>query len=263
MTGADITADAVNIVLIVVIIASYVIGMVALRRAIGGEGIIGGWNFWTSLFVGFLLAGYLVIHVLAHLNMLAGIGALTKLNEISPSEWAQILLVLGLVVATGFYALMTFRMAKEMREQRLSEARPYVLLKLVDEYLLWYDQGDKTAPRQFMVKVNNAGKGPAINLNAGLWRHDDTFAMDTKGYLAPGQEWGATINRSSTDGIALGEKVPYPQLKDKVKEKTVVVVEYEDIHHLKWISYLSFEDMDDTGYIRDGELNIMELKDSD
>lgn len=79
--------------------------------------------------------------------------------------------------------------------------------------------------------------------------------------MTPYDEWRARISRRSTDAIALGW---LPELKEEVHGRQIVVaVEYEDVHHRKWASYLYLEKMDDTGYVRDGQLNIVELKNYD
>ena len=194
------------------------------------------------------------------------------------SELLQIILMVVLVVITGIYAWRTHviskatkqqadasvKMADEMKEQILSEARPYLLLRLTDEYLQWKDGTGGKSVEEFSVTVFNGGKGPARNLEASLWSHEDIFLTDTKGYLATNQEWTATIPKSSTDQIALGEKIPHPELKDVIQRNRIcVIVRYEDIHHHDWVSYLYLEDVDDTGYVREGEQNIAELKKND
>ncbi len=194
------------------------------------------------------------------------------------SELLQVILMGVLVIITGIYAWRTHvmskaareqadasvEMAEKMREQLLSEARPYLLLRLTEDYLQWEDKANGKLADNFSVTVFNGGKGPARNLEASLWSHKDIFLGDTKGYLAANQEWEATISKESTDQIALGAEIPFPELKDVIQKNRIsVVVKYEDIHHHDWVSYLYLEEVDDTGYVREGEQNIVELKEND
>ena len=75
-------------------------------------------------------------------------------------------------------------MAEEMREQRLGEARPYLLLRVTENYLQWNDvKGGESAPREFEVAIFNVGRGgPAMNLRVGLWSPNDDFLKDVRGY---------------------------------------------------------------------------------
>ncbi len=182
-------------------------------------------------------------------------------NEIEGKDWGQIILMLGLVIVTALYASSTEKQASASVKMAEAMARPYLLLKLTSEYLQWDDiKGGQSAAREFAVTVFNAGGGPARNLSASLWKSNDIFPADTKGYLAPNQEWVANICKLSTDGVALGSDIPLPILKNKVKgNRPIVTVEYEDVHHTKWASYLYLEEVDDTNYVRDGEQNIVEL----
>ncbi len=193
-------------------------------------------------------------------------------NIILPPEVIDTLILFILAAATVFYAFRTSDIAKAAEKQaeasrRMAEdmARPYLLLRLTEEYLQWDDiEGGQSAAKEFTVTVLNGGKGPARNLEASLWSHEDIFAVNKKGYLAANQEWEATISKLSTDGIALGEEIPWLELKDVIRKKRIsVVVKYEDIYHHHWVSYLYLEDVDDTGYVRDGEQNIVELNQND
>ena len=162
-------------------------------------------------------AGFLFLIVLAYRYS----------DEIKLAEFLQILLMFGLVTVTIVYAWSASRqasasvkMAEEMEEQRLSEAQPYLLLRLnleKDELLQWEDYKSERRPTEFPVTIHNAGKGPAINLWAALWHRGKThFFGDSKGYLAPNEEWQATISRLNTD---IEEKEGWlPQLSKMIKE---------------------------------------------
>jgi len=195
---------------------------------------------------------------------------LYNIHNIQPNQWVEISLLAGLVGATGFLALVTLQQAhttaKEMREQRLDEARPYLLLRLKGEAVQW-DKNEKGKPpdREFPVTIRNVGKGPAINLWTALWGYKTTYAGDSKGYLAPNEEWETTISRVSTSIVALGIKDEgwLPELQKSIKQKYpgVIAVKYSDIHHRAWASYLCLERHVDVEYfVLEEEQNIVELK---
>ena len=99
-----------------------------------------------------------------------------NVREIAPADWAQILLMLGLVAVTGFYALSASRqanasvkMAEEMREQTKTlretvsmSVRPSLSIDITRV------SGGNTypfePPTNFSVRIENKGKGPARNL---------------------------------------------------------------------------------------------------
>ena len=174
------------------------------------------------------------------------------LNYQKPEVLALLNLVVlvGLTGVTAVYAYFTERMAKsakaqadasvkmvdEMREQRMDEAKPIVLLRLEIK-----DEEFVTVPGKFDLLVLNAGKGPAVNLHAALWHAKKTCYIDTtKGYLSPGEEWRAKIT-SSLDVIE--QEVGWlPELQTKVgRSEIAVAVEYRDIHHRRWASFMRFE----------------------
>lgn len=190
-------------------------------------------------------------------------------SEIKQADWAQILLMIGLVAITATYAWSTEKMAKEIREQRLSEARPYLLLRLKGEAVQW-DKNEKGEPpdREFPVTIRNAGKGPAINLWAALWGSKTTYAGDSKGYLAPNEEWETTISRVSVRFVESGIKKEgwLPELRKSIKQEYpgVIAVKCSDIYHRAWVSYLCLERHVDVEYfVIEEEQNIVELKSHD
>lgn len=195
-------------------------------------------------------------------------------NGIEPKDWAQIWLTFGLVLATILYADSAAKqadasveMAKEMREQRMDEIRPYLLLRLNtenNELLQWDDFRGSKHPEEFEITILNSGKGPAINLEAALWtREKMTYFSTTKGYLATREEWKANINRSDTD---IKTDIGWlPELSGQV-EKTaaaIIAVEYRDINNRHWVSYLHLERHDIKEFVMEGKLMIAELKDHD
>jgi len=193
-----------------------------------------------------------------------------NLRWIEPADWAQLLLVVGLVTATSIYALSavgqadaSVKMAEEMKEQRLSEAQPYILLRLA-RGLVQRDETEpgKQPPTEFQVIIRNVGKGPAINLQAALRHPHKPFLVgDSKGYLAPGEEWQTT--RSNLD-MGIEEEEGWLQKLVEIVKKDVpgiIAVKYQDIHKRAWVSYIYYLELDTR--IMEGEQNITELKNND
>ena len=237
------------ILLIVAIVLVLVIFILSLVQAVRKRSTIGPITV-ILLILGLIFMTYLVLYG----------------REIKPADWPQILLMIGLVTITAVYAWSTEKMAKETREQRLSEARPYLLLRLKGEAVQW-DKNEKGEPpdRKFPVTIRNVGKGPAINLWIALWHPKTTYFGESKGFLAPNEEWETTISRASTSIVELGiEKEGWlPELRKSVKQEYpgVVVVKYSDIHHRAWASYLCLERHVDVEYfVIEEEQNIVELK---
>ena len=196
------------------------------------------------------------------------IGLLYRFDRIDTSETLEIAALTTLVLITAWYAMQTTSMAKEMREQRLSEAQPYLLLRLnleKAELLQWEDYKSERRATEFPVTIHNAGKGPALNLWAALWHRGKTyFVGDSKGYLAPNEEWQVTISRLNT---GIEEKEGWlPQLSKMIKENEagIIAVEYQDVHKRKWASYLRLErHIDIEQFVMEGEQNIVEIKNND
>jgi hypothetical protein len=246
MEGTDVLAT----ILFIVLIALYVFFFFAVIRA-GTKGILSWLTAFGTAILGLLIVIYLFINI----------------EDIEPADWAQILPLLGLVAVTGFYAWRTHVMSQEMREQRLGEARPYLLLRLQleqDELIQWDDYQSSKPQTEFPVTIINAGKGPAKNLKASLWSPEISYFGENKGYLVPGEEWQVNISRDSTDAVESGiEKEAWlPELKKEIKQEYpgVIAVEYTDIHHRVWVSYLCLERHDIRAFVFEAEQDIVELK---
>ena len=153
-------------------------------------------------------------------------------------------------------------MAREMREQRLSEARPYLLLRLKDSAVQWNSiEPDKHRPLDFAITVHNAGRGPAINIRAALWhQHRSHFVGENRGYLLSGGEWETTIGRNTE--LIEQEEGWLPKLRDIVEQdKTeIIAVQCKDIHNRTWVSCLYLERYAyEDAFKIEGEQNIVEL----
>ena len=61
-------------------------------------------------------------------------------EEVRAADWGQLILMIGLVTITANYAYSTEKMANELKEQRLGEDRPYLLIRLEGDVIQW----DKT-----------------------------------------------------------------------------------------------------------------------
>ena len=205
-------------------------------------------------------------------------------NMIVTAEAIDLILLFVLVVITTTYAKRTaeisdttkeqtnaikqqanasMKMAESAKEQLLSEAQPYLLLRLKDRVVQWNNiEPDKHRPTEFQVTIHNAGKGPAINLCTALWHpYKSRFVCERKGYLVAGEKWQTTISRFPT---LIEEKEGWlPKLGDIVEQnKTgIIAVECKDIHKRTWVSYLYLEKhAQDNAFVIEGEQNIMEIK---
>ena len=151
----------------------------------------------------------------------------------------------------------------------MEEAPPYLLLRLKDETVQWIDiEPNERRPTKFEVTMRNAGNGPAINLWAAWWSHEKSFFGDSKGYLAPNEEWTTGISNISTMIVRLGaeKEIWLPELRKVIENKYpgIVTVKYNDIHHRVWVSYLCLErhHLVD-GYVMEGDQNIVEATQHD
>ena len=151
-----------DIVLIVIIVYALVLCAIALK-GFTKEGFLRPRAFKFTFPLGLLFLAYLLYSLALH--------------RIGPSDWAQIFLVLGLVVVTGFYALVAFRqanasmkMADETTEQRYSESLP-LLVPTVPPILSTDELPYESLQTGVGVKVMwcNVGKGVAINSRFSFW----------------------------------------------------------------------------------------------
>ncbi len=148
MTAPEITYTIILIVAIVILLTLYILGLIRSLRA----GSTGRRAAIPVLTLGFLLCVYLVFNV----------------REIGPADWAQIVLLFGLVVVTGVYAMSTARqadasvkMAEEVREQRITASRPLIIQKALYDKDTW--EGN-TRDYFSHFEISNVGSSPAIEL---------------------------------------------------------------------------------------------------
>jgi hypothetical protein len=225
MTTAEWTADAINMLLVVLIVCVSVAGIIAIKGFVG-ERMLRKRSIWFASVFGFLFMAYLVLHVLAGLNLLADWDALSGLREILPADWAQIFLVLGLVTVTGFYALMAFRQAGEMREQRLAMYKPRIIME---------SRGGKRGKyfmEQIEVGIFNDGGGAAINME--LYIAHPVFKFDRFRY-----PHSITVGKDPiTHDFHVEEPNVNEEPKVSVEPVALVVANYEDTSENPWHSTL-------------------------
>jgi hypothetical protein len=168
-----------DIVLIGIIVYAFVLCAIVLKGFIK-ERFFRPIAFRVALPFGLLLVAYLLYNLVLH--------------NIEPSDWAQIFLVLGLVVVTGYYALVAFRQADEMKEQRYSALRPIIDINRessltneeIGEIRSIVESGNM--PEKLICTLRNIGPGPAIDVysltkgaNGKPLRYDlGTIAADNK-----------------------------------------------------------------------------------
>jgi hypothetical protein len=170
--------------------------------------------------------------------------------------------MVALFIVTSIYAWHTRKMADEMKEQRLNESRPYLLIRLEENKILRYPgESNEVIPDHVTITVKNEGQGPAINIRAGFWHPEKTYGGDDIGYLAAGEQWQATIRNQEM--ITSKDTLFLPELKGIITSyyPEPIVIKYENINKRKWISCLYFHWSAITeGYVSTSEQTIIDLK---
>lgn len=152
MTDPDIFD---TIMLIAAIILSLALFIFALRLAIKE-----GFN------------GKRIALIIIPLSLLFIVYLVYNIGNIVPSDWAQIIILLGLVAVTVMYALSTakqaeasVRMAEEMRAQRIITSRPIIILKAVHEKDI-FEGSTKDYFSHF--EISSVGNTPALEVEISL-----------------------------------------------------------------------------------------------
>ncbi len=195
MAGINILA----VILIIAFILAYILLFYAMIQA-RTRGTLG----WITTIVAALIGVLLIVFLIANIA------------NIVPADWAQILILLGLVAVTGMYALSTrkqadasMKMAEEMREQRVMASRPVIIQQAIaGKYIVERDMSDA-------FEIYNAGNGPAIELEISLLNKERT----------PIQSERKTFLRAGEPSIKF-----YPKKSVEFKESVYYVVcEYQGI----------------------------------
>jgi len=96
-------------------------------------------------------------------------------SEIKRADWAQILLMIGLVTITAVYASSTQKIAKETKEQRYAESLPLLVPDIIRGSITAKTEPNEVEYRTLQTGVgleviwHNLGKGVAINARFSLW----------------------------------------------------------------------------------------------
>lgn len=185
-------------------------------------------------------------------------------KELGANDWAQILLMIGLVTITAVYAWSSQRqanasakMTEEMREQRVMASRPVIIQKAVVE--------TETELRTFgsrdwfsHFQVYNAGNGPAIEVEISLLNREKTpIHSQRKTFLKASEP---PIEFSPTELASLEKSTFY------------LVCEYQGIFSRgtqpTWYqTWLPFETVEASEkgkiYVKPGELEFREVHEKD
>lgn len=144
----------IKIVAAVIILALYIVGLTKYLRR--GSTSSGRRAFIPLLTLGFLLCVYLVFNVLA----------------ISPADFAQIVLLFGLVIVTGVYAWSTANQADEVTRQRVNASQA----------VIWPDVYWRSD--SLIHTLYNIGNAPALKVNV---RIQNEIIM-LFGFISPGDK---------------------------------------------------------------------------
>jgi len=173
----------------------------------------------------------------------------------------QAIAVVVLVVVTSLYwwaarqqAKASVKMAQEMRDQRLAEDQPYILLELLaqqwetNEIPLAEPKGRTIAdlwPQTVKLQFTNVGRGPAKHVEVRLLHPKVVFWRSHKDRLLLGETWEEELSEAS---IVLPGETPLrlsdwlqreqAQLEYSGSPNMAAVVIYEDLHDRRWATYL-------------------------
>jgi hypothetical protein len=168
----------------------------------------------------------------------------------------QAFAVCALVVVTAAYAWFTWRMSREMREQRLALDRPALLLDIANmDKIEWRhsksESREYTYPKTVVCSIHNAGHHVATEVSIEVRHPGAAFQWGgRKGFLLPGETWEASIDAKAPsevssgelqglDGWLRGQGEPAGWFHDEFTDSGVVVY-YSDVHGVRWATYVLF-----------------------
>lgn len=199
-----------------------------------------------------------------------------NVREIAPADWVQIMLTLGLVALTGFYALSASRQAdanvktaEELRQQRIMASRPFIIQRAELKKAV-----AKTIITDYFshFEIHNAGNGPAIEVETSILNEKKSLIYSNRqSYLRTGEsvkllpvEFGKIQRQPDIEPSA--RLVPIHMV---VREKlTYLVSEYPNIlssrQNPTWYqTWLPFEARKASKagevYVKPGELEFREV----
>jgi hypothetical protein len=176
---------------------------------------------------------------------------------------AAVVLVLTLIVVayqaiqTRKQADATERTVEEMREQRMAEDEPWLVIDLVDQkhaaYHEWDEEsntlrhkatGEEVTPWPLpdcAVRVRNAGRRAAINAQFSYLQPATYYLHGPRRSLLPGE-----TSEEDVSGFPSPFGQPPAWQEQLLKRLNVtapgcVIVLYEDVHGRSWVSYLHLD----------------------
>ena len=157
-------AESIVVIVAVSSLLLFVIASVVRART---RGIVPSWIPFILMFVGVL---FLILVIF-------------RGQELQPYHWAEVLVLVGLLLVTAVYADSTAKMAEEMKEQRYTETLP-LLLPEIPNIVNAKDPRDAYSHLQNGVDV--------------IWRnHGKGVAIDAEFYLRRGRRIGGMVFPSS------------------------------------------------------------------
>ena len=193
------------------------------------------------------------------------------------AAFTSLLVALILVLVTFGYLLTTRRMVREMREQRMAEDEPKLILDIGDqnlaEYHEWDEQtgmlkhkhtGEEIKPWPLpdcTLRVRNEGRGTAMSIEACYLQRDTHYIHSSRGFLA-----GGDSDEIKVTGFPAfyGGRPPWQEAamsRIGAPKPAFIVAYYEDLHGRSWVSYLDLDWAEMTPYIvpvRPGRLRLDE-----
>ena len=183
------------------------------------------------------------------------------------SDVVQIALVIVLTATLGavlWYACETRKqakasadMAKEMREQRLAEDEPWLILDITDQKFADYHEWDEHANMlrhkvtgeeivpwplpDCTIRLHNDGRRAAINIQVCY--------LEAANYSLHGACRSLIHGRTCTAEV-LGFPAPYggrPEWQEQLLQRLnvgrpgCIIARYEDVHGRSWVSYLDLD----------------------
>ena len=178
----------------------------------------------------------------------------------------------GLAVVTGWYAVLTRRIAKasesqataavemtlEMNKERLSADQPYLLIEMMNLDKIEWDRGiediwtakDKDDfPKVLAYRVRNAGRGPATEITTVLLHPKAQYSFNGRDVLSAGDAWDVESSFSPMDTALIGDTDGFGAWLRRASGDDVgqrdcdlgIVVTCRDIHERRWLTYVAFD----------------------
>jgi hypothetical protein len=206
----------------------------------------------------------LFVFVIFGISLSAILMFLRATNQIDTAQFINIFVASILLIVTVIYVVRTAEIAKATEKQakaslKMAESmtKPCILLRLdtKDGYVIQYK--NRLPPEFLNISVMNAGSGPAINLDAMLWKNKCHYPSSTKGYLAQNEHWQVGL-----DAEMEIENTKISSLQNELINQGIsyaIIINYEDMNKHKITSYLTL-DIIENQYLMDGEQHIVELK---